>query len=366
MPKYLELYKLLNRTFGFNLRPVATYGLIQAKQAFNAITRSLDDLAYSEYAAQKLDRPVFILGNPRSGTTFLHRFLLDTDTFCAFELWEMLFPAVSARKALSGVVDYLAPLSPARFHSEAAHQTGLRDVETDDAMAFFHFVDGGFLWSYFQAWEDKWGSELSTKIFDLDGQSFQEKQKVFSFLESCWTRNLLYKNKSRILVKASTMTLRVKTIVERYPDCRMVYMVRDPIETIPSGMSMITGVLEKSYGMSKNTTPSQREIYFENLYQASCHMFRYFHDTWKAGLIPEKNLRIVPYPRLIKDLENQTKELLEFIEVEPSPDFLAKVKKQAEKQKSRKSEHRYSLSEYNLSEERIRKDLAYVYESFDL
>jgi len=43
-------------------------------------------------------------------------------------------------------------------HSSEAHETSLRDVETDDAMAFIHFVDGGFLCSYFLAWGDVWVS----------------------------------------------------------------------------------------------------------------------------------------------------------------------------------------------------------------
>jgi hypothetical protein len=30
---------------------------------------------------------------------------------------------------------------------EVVLRASLRDVETDDAMAFFHFVDGGFLWA---------------------------------------------------------------------------------------------------------------------------------------------------------------------------------------------------------------------------
>ena len=34
--------------------------------------------------------------NPRSGTTFTHRFLLGSGELCSTEIWEMLFPAISA------------------------------------------------------------------------------------------------------------------------------------------------------------------------------------------------------------------------------------------------------------------------------
>ena len=63
-------------------------------------------------------------------------------------------------------------------------------------------------------------------------------RKHFAFMEGCWRRNLLVKNKSRIIVKASTYTLRLKTLLRRYPSCKLIYMVRDPVDTIPSGMSI--------------------------------------------------------------------------------------------------------------------------------
>ena len=157
MHKYLQLYRTITRTFGFKLRPIGTFGMLQAHGAINRGSLWLDERLYPELASVPIDRPVFVLGNPRSGTTFLHRFLLETDQLAAFELWEMLFPAVSARKVLGRGIDRLAALSPARYHSEAAHQTGLRDVETDDALALFRFVDGAFVWSYFWAWQARGG-----------------------------------------------------------------------------------------------------------------------------------------------------------------------------------------------------------------
>ena len=158
MMKYLNLYRIILKTFGFKLRPLGTFGLLQLHRLINGSTRALDHLLYPGFRETPIDRQVFVIGNPRGGTTFVHRFLLNTEQLCAFELWEMLLPAISARKAFGRMIDRFAPLSPARYHSGEAHGTSLRDVETDDAMAFFHFVDGGFLWSYFLAWDDVWAA----------------------------------------------------------------------------------------------------------------------------------------------------------------------------------------------------------------
>ncbi|HEY3351731.1 MAG TPA: sulfotransferase [Polyangia bacterium] len=362
MTNYLALYRTILRTFGPRVRPLGTFGLLQLRRALDGSTRALDHLLFPEIRRTPIDRPVFILGNPRSGTTFLHRFLLQTDELAAFALWEMLFPAVTARKLLGGMVDRFAPFNPARYHSSAAHETSLTDVEADDAMTFFHFLDGGFLWSYFLAWEDEWGSELSRRMFHLDDQPLDEQERYFRFLEGCWRRNLVAKGKRRIIAKASTFTLRVRTLLRRYPDCKLIYMVRDPVETIPSGMSLITGVLENAYDMFNSTDGAKRARYLENLYQASCYLFQSFHDVWRSGAIPARNLRIVTYPRMMNDLEGTMRELVGFLEITPAPSFADRVRDQAAKQRAHRSEHHYSPEKFNLTADRIRRDLAYVYD----
>ncbi|MGH3562828.1 MAG: hypothetical protein ACRDTN_13790, partial [Mycobacterium sp.] len=73
MLRYLRLYQAITKTFGLWLRPLGAFLLLQARQAVSATTLGLDELVYPRYRKQALDRPVFIVGNPRSGTTFLHR-----------------------------------------------------------------------------------------------------------------------------------------------------------------------------------------------------------------------------------------------------------------------------------------------------
>jgi hypothetical protein len=358
------VYRVILKTFGPNIRPVGTFALKQAHSLINAATLAADAWLEPSFQQEKIDRPVFILGNPRSGTTFLHRFLLHTKQLAAFELWEMLFPAITARRVVGPFVDRFAPLSPARYHSSAAHETGMREVETDDAMALFRFMDGGFLWTYFLAWEDVWGSERATACFDLDNLPHDQIEKHFRYMEGCWKRNLHVKGVPRIAVKASSYTLRVKTLLSRYPDCKLVYVVRDPVETIPSGMSLVTGVLENSYDMFRTTREEDRKRFFENLYQASCHTFRAFHKVWKAGEIPEKNLCIVRYQAMMEDLESTMREAIDFLEVDPHPGFWSAVREQAEKQRQRKSPHSYSLEKFGLTADRIRSDLDFVIRDF--
>lgn len=362
MPRHLRLYRTITTTFGLWLRPVGAFLLLQVRQVISAATLGLDQLVYPRHRKQTLDRPIFIIGNPRSGTTFLHRLLLGAGGMAAFELWEMLFPAITARKLLGGVVPRLGRLSPARYHPSDVHDTSLRGIETDDVLWFFRTLDGPFAWAYFLAWQDTWGSELSRRSFGIGGVAPRDEKRFFAYHEACWRRNLAFKHADRILVKSSMLTFRLDALLRRYPDCRLVYVVRDPVEVIPSGMSLLAGVLENGYDVWNRTREDDQRRWLENLYQASCSMLSSFHDAHGSGLVPQRNLCVVRYPDLLENLQPTIARILDFVEVEPTAAFLEEVREQAERQRAYTSRHEHSPEQFGLTAERIRSDLGFVYD----
>lgn len=366
MRHYLRVYRVIGQTFGVWIRPLGAFGLLQLRQAISAITLALDYVFYPSHRKQPIDRPIFIIGNPRSGTTFLHRLLLGAGDMAAFELWEMLFPAITARKLLGGIVPRLDKLSPARYHPSDVHDTSLRGIETDDVAWFFRTMDGPFAWAYFLAWQDTWGSELSRREFGIEGVTERQDERFFHYYEACWRRNLAMKGADRILGKSSMLTFRLDALLRRYPDCRLVYVVRDPVEVIPSGMSLLASVLENGYDVWNRTKKEDQRRWIENLYQASCAMLRDFHIANSAGLIPEQNLCVVRYEDLLQNLEPTMKRILDFIEIDPSQEFQEEVRQQAERQRNYTSRHEHSPDQFGLDPERIRADLGFVYDAFGL
>ena len=366
MRQYLRIYRVLGRTFGVWFRPLGAFGLLQLRQAISAITLALDYVFYPGHRKQPIDRPIFIIGNPRSGTTFLHRLLLGAGDMAALELWEMLFPAITARKLLGGIVPRLDKLSPARYHPSDVHETSLRGIETDDVAWFFRTMDGPFAWAYFLAWQDTWGSGLSRREFAIDGVTPREEDRFFKYYESCWRRNLTLKGANRVLAKTSMLTMRLDAVLRRYPDCKLVYVIRDPVEVIPSGMSLLAGVLENGYDVWNRTKEEDQRRWLENLYQASCDMLRYFYEAQSAGKIPESNLCVVRYEDLINDLEPTMERILDFIEIKPTEAFVDEVREQAARQRGYTSRHEHSPQQFGIAPERIRQDLGFVYEAFGL
>lgn len=362
----MELYRTINKTFGFRLRPLGTFAILQLRQAISSATMWLDRIFFPGYRKQPIDRPIFIVGNPRSGTTFLHRLLLGAGDTAAFELWEMLFPAITARKLLGRIVPRFDRLSPARYHPSDIHDTNLRGIETDDVLWFFRTMDGPFAWAYFLAWQDTWGSDSCRREMGVEGVTDRDRERFFGYHEECWRRNLTYKHAKRILAKTSMLTFRLDEVLKRYPDAKLVYIIRDPVEVIPSGMSLVSGVLENGYDAWNHTSEADQQRWVENLYQASCEMLRSFHEAYTSGRIPEKNLCVVRYTDLLQNLEPTMKRILDFIEVEPSAAFVEEVRAQAEKQRAYKSRHQHSPEKFNLDPERIRRDLGFVYDTFEL
>src|SRR6201993_2563457 len=193
MRRYLPLYRVITKTFRFWLRPLGAFTLLQVRQAISATTLGLHPLFYPRHRKQSIDRPIFIIGNPRSGTTFLHRLLLGAGDMAALELWEMLFSGIPARRLLGGIVPRLDKLSPPRYHPSDVHDTSLRGIEPDDVAWFFRTLDGPFAWAYFLAWQDIWGSELSRREFGIAGVTSREDERFFHYYEACWRRNLTLK-----------------------------------------------------------------------------------------------------------------------------------------------------------------------------
>jgi len=366
LTRHTRLYRTIRDTFGQRARPLGAFAALQARQAISAATLGADHLLYPSVRDQPIDRPIFIVGNPRSGTTFVHRLLLGAGGMAAFELWEMMFPAITARRLLGGIIPRLDRLSPARYHPSDIHDTSLRGIETDDVAWFLRTLDGPFAWAYFLSWQDTWGSELSRRELGIDRAGERERERFFRYYEAIWRRNLVFKRRGRILAKTSMLTFRIDEVLERYPDAKLVYIVRDPVEVIPSGMSLLAGVLENGYDAWNRTSEVNQRRWVENLYLASVALLRSFHDAHTSGRIPERNLCVIRYPDLLHDLEATMDRVLAFIEIEPDPGFLDEVRAQAARQRSYTSRHQHSPERFHLDPARIRRDLAFVYDTYGL
>jgi hypothetical protein len=347
----------VGRTFGAWVTPVGTFVLLMSLRAVVSAGMALDTLFRPGLRRSRLERPIVIVGNPRSGTTFLHRFLVDQGVGSGLRLWEAMFASITVRTAIRPLLPLLERISPARHHSTVAHDTSLTSVETDDAAILFRFFDGFFLYGFIFAFAERdYRPMFESTVRDTSDRDF-------AWLERLWRDNAYRHPSRRVVAKLFSLGMRLPRFLERFPEARILYMVRDPTEVIPSGLSLVTGVLDKRFGFWR-LPEATRARFIERLYDALVALLRTFHDDWVAGRIPRERVMIVRYDRLMQDFEGLMGEILAFTGTPTTPALEQEIARVAKQQRAFRSQHRYDAQAFGIEPERIRRDCAFVYETF--
>jgi hypothetical protein len=144
-PTYFSIWKHIlfdpEPSVGFKARQKQVFYLLNYtfKLPFIALCWCLDELLFSEYRKQILRTPVFIVAQPRSATTFLHRTLAsDEKTFFGIRLLEWRYPSILLQKLLQATgilermsqVNYWGNSNQAEL-AEKMHYSYLNDYEDD-------------------------------------------------------------------------------------------------------------------------------------------------------------------------------------------------------------------------------------------
>ena len=150
----LKAYITIGKTFGLWVSPITTGLFLFIMRTIVSIGLFTDKLFYKIARKPYLKNPIVIVGNPRSGTTFLQRYLIQSNLGRGSQLWQLIYPSIVLQKLIRPLLPILEKISPARHHSTAAHKTSLSSVETDDVGLFFRYFDGFFLYGFLLSFAD--------------------------------------------------------------------------------------------------------------------------------------------------------------------------------------------------------------------
>ena len=355
--RLLTVYGIIGKTFGSWFSPIITGLLLLILRTIVLIGSIIDYICFSKIRKGKISNPILIVGNPRSGTTFLHHYLTSHKLGTGSQLWQMLYPSVVLQKIIRPFLPFLEKVSPTRHHSTDAHKTSLQSVETDDASILFRYLDGFFLYGFLLSWN-------KDNLFDwVDPKKRDTSNRDFNWLESMWLRVLVSNNQDQIIGKLFSISANMPKFLNRFPDAKILYMVRDPLSVIPSGLSLVTGVLDKKFGFW-SLEKEKRDRFIRRLYGALIELLKRFHDDWTKGEIDKNKVMIVHFDRMMNDFDGLMQDIINFIEIEPSADLKNDIKMTAEKQRNFKSKHKYDLSKFGLTEQQIKDDCKVIYETF--
>ena len=317
----------------------------------------IDWIFISKIRNGKIKNSIVIVGNPRSGTTFLHRYLVKLGLGAGTELWQMIFPSAIIQKMIRPVIPYIESISPTRFHSTDAHKTSLRSIETDDASMLFRFFDGFFLYGFIFSWSIK-------NLFDwVDPEKRNMSKRDFKWFESLWLRVTYNSNHERNIAKLFSISANLPSFQKRFPDAKILYMVRDPLSVIPSGLSLVTGVLDKSLGFW-SLPEEKRSFYINRLYKALVTLLLRFHHDWVNGNIDKSRVEIVRFDSMMNNFEDLMDNILSLIDHTPDDNMLDSIKETAKQQREFSSKHSYDLKKFGLTENQIKNDCSVIYKTF--
>jgi hypothetical protein len=314
----------------------------------------LDNLFFPDHLEQEVSQPIFIVGNFRSGTTLLHRLLSKDDSSTSFSGWEIyLAPSVVGRKFFRWLmrINY-AIGNPAQriintfnriVENEAdMHKIGLTEPE-EDSQVLFHIWSSYNLLAFFPF------PKLIKKYIYYDDQvPDEEKENDMNYYTESVKKHVYSHEGRRLISKNPCYSPKVKTLHNHFPDAKFINIVRNPLQVIPSTISMYSKHCQ--YYGDPETEYSLQETVIEH----SKHWYVYPHQYLKQ--LPSDQYIRIRYKDLIQDPKGTIEKIYKRFKFDLSPEYIKLLSAEAETAKSYKSRHRYSLRKMGLSQARIRKE----------
>lgn len=324
----------------------------------------LDRVFFRGYQKYQIHRPVFIVGNPRSGTTYLHRLLATNEArFLAPKLWQILMPSAFQLHTVNAIskVDsrigsplrrFIQRVEPIFFkRTEKIHKMSMMKAEEDEAY-FVHVFAAVFLAIAFP-------NNAIRALAAFDDLEDEKRHTLMGFYKEC-IQKLMHTlgGDRRLLSKNPSFTGKMLTLSENFPDGHLVYIVRHPTQSLCSLQSMFMRLFE-AQGMAPKAGQSRRRDPLINL---MCHYYE--HAIKVLDDMDESRYTIVKYDDLIADPVATVERIYRDIGEEISPAYRSELEAIRAQNRNRKSKHDYSLAEFDVTHEEVERRLGFLYDRF--
>jgi len=325
---YLKIMRLAvsgrpNRKL-FTIR-LSTLQVMASWALVNSAFQRMDRVLYPDARKTEIPAPVFITGAARSGTTFFHRLLcMDDAHFEHFRFWEIAFPSIAQKKLLrrvAGLVNQLAPSvttaieewEQRQFQSvQDLHKFGFNMPEEDEFLFLMPFASASIT-VLFPVLD-----QLQHLVM-LDEQPGAERERLMKFYRECVEAQLYVHGGDRTLLsKNPAFVGKIRSVSEEFPDSKFIYMIRDPLETIPSVVNLLQTAW-RGLGVQEEDVLGHTPAIVDSFVRDYQHAYRVLRD------LPSDRYAIVRYEDLVSAPEETVRRVYDEIGLPLSSDFAAKL-----------------------------------------
>ncbi|WP_167097378.1 sulfotransferase [Mycobacterium sp. DL592] len=310
------------------------------------VARLLSEAAFKQYpqhADVRIERPIFVTGLPRTGTTALHRLLCGDPRHQGLELWLAEFPQPRPPRETWPQNPVFAELD-ARFkkaHDENPDYTGLHYMTADEV-------------------EECW-QLLRQSVHSVSYETLAHVPSYAHWLaRQDWTKPYLRHRKNlqliglnepekRWVLKNPSHLFALDAVFAAYPDA-LILQCHRPAETILASMC----------SLAQHTTGGWSNTFSGDVIGADAL------ETWSRGLErfnavrrehDEAQFFDVDYFALIRDPIGTVENIYSHFGIEMTDDARAAIQATDEesKQGPRAPKHTYSLADYGLTEDQVKE-----------
>jgi hypothetical protein len=323
----------------------------------------LDEVLFPRYRRIRVKEPVFIVGVPRSGTTFLHRLLAVDDRFTTFCFWELVVAPAIVEKlfwlslarmdaALGGPLNkalrWVERWWTRRF--ETIHPLRL-DAPEEDYLALIP-VFACFVLVYPFPFAPVW----DLAYFDCVAPP-ERKRLVMRFYHQLIQRHLWVRGPHRrFLSKNASFSPLVQCLADEFPDCRIVASVRTPARTVPSLLSGMQG------GWALFGNDGSGDAFRDRIVELLAFYYRHLAESLDG--MDRGRARFVDFDTLVGAPVATACELEAWLGHASSANLVGRLDVSAESWSEGRGRHPYSLRQFGLNMGHIERTFAFAYARF--
>ncbi len=324
----------------------------------------LDNVFFPGYRKQKVERPMFIIGNPRSGSTFMQRLVArDENQFTCMQTWEIYFaPTIIQRKVFhfltkidnlfgSPLQNMLGRWDERILGKTHIHKMGLWEPEEDEGI-FIH------IWgSYFGFVAFPIPELLPPYAYFDERLPEDEKARIMGYYRECVKRHLYYHGGDKIFfAKNPYFSGKVASVLEYFPDAEFVYLARNPLDVLPSTMTWW------SFLWHVTSNPMQKYPFTDLV--ADEAKYRYTYTLERLEKLPPSQNLIVKYNDLVATPGRTIRDIYAHFGWKLDAQFARIVEIENERALNYESNNHYSLEDTGFDKQFVLTEFAEVFDRF--